>query len=373
MFLTLRRMFQPLGIDLEWLALVEPSARSGVGGGTCIECPAPNTVDGTRRLLACLEGGYDGAVVNVFAEVAMMNASRFLPADFPRILHVHSTSRATIAVAGALAPHAQAIVAPSPAVAELLRGDARVPLSALHLIPHANPVEEDAPRSGPPEPGQVLRLAYLGRIKDEDRGVLMLPAIMEECRRIGLQAACTVAGDGPDLPALRSAAQRVGGLDLIGEIPPDQVPGFLARHQFLISPANFEGFGLSVLEAMSVGCVPIATRLMGVTDWLLDGGQCGGLFERGDARGAAALIRENSDPHRWSACSSASIARARGAHAQAVIGVEWHKLLQEITSPVRPVRQVPIGSWDVAAELRPNPLSSILPTPVKSALRRLRR
>lgn len=367
-------MFEPLGVELRWLALAAGDPPPADEFGSPLVVAEPNTAEGARALRDHLTAHFDGAVVNVFAEVAMMNAARFLPAAFRRIAHVHSTSQATLSVAGLLAPHAHALIAPSPGVADRLRADPRVPPTALHHIPHATPWDAGTLYVPAPLPGEPLRLAYLGRIKDEDRGVLLLPAILAECRRLGMDATLSVAGDGPDLAALRKSCRGEPGISFEGELAPGAVPGFLARHHLLLSPANFEGFGLSVLEAMSVGCVPVATNLPGVTDWLLDGGRCGLLFPPHDAGAAARAIFGLVSQGTWPLLSDQARARARTQYAPATIAPRWGDLLAGITAPsAGAVRENSLAAWDIPAELRPHPLAAMVPGRIKSALRRLRR
>ena len=40
-------------------------------------------------------------------------------------------------------------------------------------------------------------------------------------------------------------------------------------------PSRFEGFGFSLIEAMAAGCVPIVSRIHGVTDWIVEDGKTG--------------------------------------------------------------------------------------------------
>ena len=45
----------------------------------------------------------------------------------------------------------------------------------------------------------------------------------------------------------------------------------------LRSSINFEGFGFSLIEAMALGCVPVASKISGVTDWIVRHNETGRL------------------------------------------------------------------------------------------------
>jgi glycosyltransferase involved in cell wall biosynthesis len=81
-----------------------------------------------------------------------------------------------------------------------------------------------------------------------------------------------------------------GKVSVLGTIPRHRVPAFLGRADILLFPSHNEGFGFVLIEAMAAGCVPVASRLPGVTDFIVEHGQTGVLCPVGDARAFAAAI-----------------------------------------------------------------------------------
>jgi glycosyltransferase involved in cell wall biosynthesis len=143
---------------------------------------------------------------------------------------------------------------------------------------------------------------------------MLLPEVVRQCREEGLNVRLTVAGDGEDRAAL---AERVRGLgvtehmDLIGAVPPEEVYPLLLDHHALMLPSFYEGLPLVLAEAQACGCVPVASRLEGVTTAVVEDGRTGWLVDVGDGEGFAEALRQlYRDPERWAAMSAAGHAEA---------------------------------------------------------------
>jgi glycosyltransferase involved in cell wall biosynthesis len=74
----------------------------------------------------------------------------------------------------------------------------------------------------------------------------------------------TFVGDG----RLRGALEGRPGVSLAGQVPHDQVPGWIARSHVLCQPSLVEPFGLALLEAMAAGRSVVATRVGGPPEFV---------------------------------------------------------------------------------------------------------
>ena len=80
--------------------------------------------------------------------------------------------------------------------------------------------------------------------------------------------------EGYNLYMIGSCAEKITdklpGLHVFGYVP--SLKPYLSRCSIYVHPAYFESFGISVLEAMSAGLIPIVTKQTGVSEVLVKNG-----------------------------------------------------------------------------------------------------
>lgn len=118
---------------------------------------------------------------------------------------------------------------------------------SCHCIP--NGVSRDArPRV---HAGPRPRVLYGGRFEEPQKRVRSLPALFD-----GLGWEVHLAGAGPEEAFLRS---RMPDANFHGVLSRDEYRSLCLSCDFVVMISRHEGFGLSLLEAMHAGCVPIMT------------------------------------------------------------------------------------------------------------------
>ncbi len=152
---------------------------------------------------------------------------------------------------------------------------------------------DPTPFSRPPDP--ALRRA----LADERPLVLAVARLdPQKGHRYLLTAATEVpdaifalAGDGPERPALEELADRLGVRDRVRFLGArSDVADLLAACDVFVLPSLFEGFPISVLEAMAAGCPVIATAIGG-TDEVVIHGESGLLVPPADPPALASALR----------------------------------------------------------------------------------
>lgn len=117
-------------------------------------------------------------------------------------------------------------------------------------------------------------LLYMGRLSPE-KGVEHLIQAMPRIRDAIPQAKLTIVGSGPAQSSLQELASRLGlaeAIAFIGQVPNNQIENYYASASIVVVPSVWaEPFGLTGLEAMSVGRPVLASRIGGITEWLKDG------------------------------------------------------------------------------------------------------
>jgi glycosyltransferase involved in cell wall biosynthesis len=110
----------------------------------------------------------------------------------------------------------------------------------------------------PPEPLVVSA----GRHIPEKR-ITMIPAAIAAARERIPALRCLILGDGPDTEATREIVRQLGLTEIVelpGKVVHDEVLRRVAAGSCLLHPSEREGYGLVVVEAVSVGTPAIVVR-----------------------------------------------------------------------------------------------------------------
>lgn len=162
---------------------------------------------------------------------------------------------------------------------------ATVPVDVVPNAVRTGAVPAAAPRAVP-GPGTLPRLdghfLYSGRVSAEKGAGVFL----EAARRARVEAA--VAGEGPQLPALRAAFPEAR---FLGRVGPAEVARLLSAARASVVPSTcLENAPLAVLEAMAAGVPVIASATGGIPE-LVEHGAEGLLVPAGDAGALAEALR----------------------------------------------------------------------------------
>lgn len=379
-FKHLRGGLADFGIDLRWLGLsrskqtLSPEMRDEMRFGNLLYMP--ETLDEktcARCLTAAIESrGYDGVVFNVLSDRMQTNIARYLPEHILRLMVVHNITPGTYAAAKAIRDHVHATIG----VSERCRSD----LVSHHgfspdqtfVIPNAvNTAAFRASTRGVHRDNSKLRVLFVGRIEDASKGVLWLPAIMDN---LPGAVALTVAGDGPDMAKLKAQLKRHGQrVTYAGFVHPDKVPALMSEHDILIMPSRFEGLPMTLIEAMAAGCVPVASNIRGVTDTIIDHEKDGMLFPVGNPVKAAALIGKFChDPDLLNRMSVAAQSKIAERFAVTEMARRYNDVIRSVEgNPPKLMPSLDFDQWSIPLGLRSG-LRTYIPLPVKNWLRVVR-
>ncbi|WP_132524335.1 glycosyltransferase family 4 protein [Rhizobium sp. BK376] len=379
-FKQLRHGLADFDIDVRWLAqgtghqTVTPDLRDEMAFGTLLNMP--DTLDErtcARCLAAAIESrGYDGVFINVLGDRMQMNIARYLREDILRIMIVHNITPGTYAAATSIRDYVHATVG----VSERCRSDlvARHGFSpdSTFAIPNALDRMKFAEVERKPSPQSPLRLLFLGRVEDASKGVLWLPPILEGLPNTVM---LTIAGDGPDLSRLKArfSAPHNARVFYEGAVSPHKVPELVAHHDVLIMPSRFEGFGMTLIEAMAAGCVPVVSNIRGVTDTIVDDGQDGLLFPVGNYGQAVRLIAGlERDRNLLAQMSAAAIRKVAERFSSDEMARRYHEVIGSIKADSLDLSPpLDLNGWSMPPGLRPG-LRTYIPGPLKNWLRVMR-
>jgi glycosyltransferase involved in cell wall biosynthesis len=299
------------------------------------------------------------------------NLARYLPQQVRRILVVHNITPSTYRAARALRDCVHAVVGVSPRIRKDLVGRYGFPPNWTVAIPNGIDTQpfvqiQRIPSDGP------LRILFHGRIEDISKGVLWVPGILRRAARLGAHFTLTVSGDGPDAERLRSALSNSGlaQVSFLGWTRHSDVPSLVAAHDVLMFPSRFEGLPIALVEAMAGGCVPVASKIWGVTDEVIEHGVNGFLFPVGEigeaAKYIALLAADRTLLARMSGAARSSVCARFTREKQAIA---YYHLIQRMLEDPRSIRKpLEFDRWKMAWGLKPS-WWHVFPQPVKKFAR----
>jgi len=354
-FTSLRKGLREHGIELRWVGVGAGEADMAADGAANGELQLGTVVaqaerDDKRQAAALVEffaaGDYEGVFVNVLSGRVATNSIRYLSPGVRRILIAHTTTIATYAAARAVRDYVHAAVGVSPRIARDLIAHNGFSKASTVTIANAIDVERFsvAERTVLPD---CLRIVFLGRVEDTAKGCLLLPRIIEQVNRSGVRAQCTVAGDGPDLARLKRRCTDLSNVRFLGGVPREAVPGILSDADVYLFPSRYEGFGLSLVEAMASGCVPVASAISGVTDAIVEHGTTGWLFPIGHWKQAADyIVLLALDPTRRREMSLLASRSVRSRFSTEQIACQYVAIMDAVVRLPRPLSQpLDVRGW----------------------------
>jgi glycosyltransferase involved in cell wall biosynthesis len=163
-----------------------------------------------------------------------------------------------------------------------------------------------------------LLVGTLGRLDEPKKGLAVFLAAARLLAREFPRVRFAIVGEGPARGPLESRAAREGvsHCTTFAGLRRD-VPDVMRAFDVFVQPSLWEGFGLTAVEAMSVGTPVVASRVGGVEEVVVDG-ESGVLVPPGDApalAAACALLMRNRD-------LAERLARAGVARARERFGIE---------------------------------------------------
>lgn len=173
-----------------------------------------------------------------------------------------------------------------------------------HLIPYTVPRPPSGGAVGREEPalaavrasGAVV-LLFVGRLNQDQKGVLDLLAAVERLPATGRDWRLVLIGDGPARPDAERAAAQDHRILVLGSRPQDAIGPWYDLADAIVVPSHHEPWGLVVNEARLAGCYVIASDAVGAASDLLSDPVNGVVYPCGDvpalARHLATLLADN--------------------------------------------------------------------------------
>jgi glycosyltransferase involved in cell wall biosynthesis len=109
-----------------------------------------------------------------------------------------------------------------------------------------------------------VRILYCGRIVEEQKRISLLPLILKDLDKAGLNYEMTMAGKGVELNKMVDLLQpwiQQKRVHISGGLDQKAVSQAMKKHDIFLLFSDYEGLPLALLEAMAHGLVPVVSDL----------------------------------------------------------------------------------------------------------------
>jgi len=348
---------------------------AGLDGVDFVQFPETNLPEASRILIDHLiREQYDAVLVLPGCDVVLVNLVRYLPRTIRAAARVPMITRGTYAPTRSVAAHLNRVYAVSKRVGDDLEHSYGLPRDQIEVIYNGADIRPVETRRTFGENKESFKLLYAGRLTDLDKGVLLLPDILKRVRDHGLHAQLTVVGSGPDRDKLAERFDQFDLMDhvqLLGNIPLEEVDRHLMETDVFVLPSRFEGCPNALLEAMAAGCPSVAANIKGSVDQIIEHGTSGMLADVADPGSfARAIIELAADPDRCRKMSEAARMRIASHFTSNQMAEAYARSFRDmLNGPDRRPMPLSLDHYDIPREMKPTWRTRI-PAPLKNFARK---
>lgn len=177
-----------------------------------------------------------------------------------------------------------------------------VPRGKIHPFLYFTQVPAGGTESAAAVSRSPLKVLYLGQFVDWKRVEDIIQAIaLTRSQLHAVELTIVGAGDRKrEYAELVQALGLTGCTSILDALPPPEVPAIMRRSSVLVLPSRFDGWGLTVNEALQCGIPAVCSSGCGVAELLEENPQWGLVFPTGDVAALAdALVRIGRAPDRF--------------------------------------------------------------------------
>lgn len=209
-------------------------------------------------------------VVAVLGGGEAFNFLRMVPPGVLRVAMIHSDEESVYRAVEKYLPWTDLIIAVSDQIRRNMAERINISTVPIVQISCGVPISMTCRT---PLIGRPMRIIYLGRIEEEQKRVSVMQKVMQKTLDSGIPLVWTIAGDGPDLPWLKSQfPANDSRINFLGAIPYNEVNSVLSQHDVYFLCSDYEGLPLSLLEAMGCGLASVVSDLpSGISEVINDG------------------------------------------------------------------------------------------------------
>ena len=166
-----------------------------------------------------------------------------------------------------------------------------MPAEKVEWIPYGVVTDDREPVTAEAGP---IRLIYVGRFENTQKRIADVVAIIKKLSAAGVDFEFDLVGDGEEMQNVSSALAgeiAAGQVRLHGWLDSAMVIEKMRAAEVFVLASAYEGFCISLTEAIANGCCPIVSDIRSGNKQLVDDGRSGFVVPVGDVDGFLAKIK----------------------------------------------------------------------------------
>lgn len=178
-----------------------------------------------------------------------------------------------------------------------------------------------------------FKVVFSGRLVEEQKRLSIVVDTMIKACQEDSRIECWLIGHGS---ARESAQKRVEACGLgnrilfLGRLPIQDVKKKLAQCQVILMMSDYEGLPLALLEAMSIGVVPIVRSIPSGIPELIEHGKTGFLVDHKPENAVQSILRLADRPELWRQCSTAARDLIQNYYSEDICYQKWLDTLAKL-------------------------------------------
>lgn len=380
-FRRMRPLLLERGIDFRCVppmtsGCLQDTTWASMDGLDAVEFPEADYPSASRILIEHLtQNEYAAVMVLPGTDILSTNLVRYLPRSIGAVARVPMITRGAYAPTRAIMPYLDAICAVSHRVRDDLVGRYAVPDKQIEVIYNGADGPVDNVQRRIERQGGPFWIFYSGRLWDIDKGVLLLPDILNRVRQKGVDARLMIAGAGPDRERMQREFERrgvQGHVEWLGDISLEKISDRLTTIDCFVLPSRFEGCPNALLEAMAHGCPCVASRIRGSVDVIIEDGRSGLLANVADPESfAIKIVSLAENATLCAAMGDAAKQRVATSFSAAQTADRYAHVLRNAASASAAGRAEPrsLDQYEIPRAMQPTWRTRI-PVPIKNVARK---
>lgn len=187
-----------------------------------------------------------------------------------------------------------------------------------------------------------LHIIYAGRIVSEAKQILKLAKAFINASVNNLRLSFSIYGDGNEVQQLESIlgnSNNEHNVNYHGGIAPSEIQNVMAKHHVFTLMSDYEGMSVALMEAMSIGLVPVVLKGPKGIDEIVDHGVNGFIVENRDSDYQDKLSFLQKNISAWTSMSENAKSTILNKYSSAVTNKQWVNLLMEFKdNPIKNVK-----------------------------------